>query len=293
MSLHRVKHRIKFTAVLLWLLTAAFALAQDAEAPAVPYFQSAAFNVPVIAGWENQSTAEIAQFHHAAAQAHIRTALVAHSDPQRAAETDLRALLAAEIPAPRYQGKVNLADGTWTALVYALDEAVTASVMARAHEQQSIVISFVESNPAAQVAMLTLAQSDESAVDASPEMAAALAALSAGEPAGLGAPQTVALSSGEWLRQEGAGVQVMGRVFGNDSYVAAAVGAVESLSELANAYNNTLLGFFITPDNSDFLALGLGASFAVLAALLLSWLWRARGVRKDLALLQELQQAGG
>ena len=46
---------------------------------------------------------------------------------------------------------------------------------------------------------------------------------------------------------------------------------------LADAYNRTLLGFFITPDNSRYLALGLAATFVILGLLVLgSLFWRER-----------------
>ena len=85
--------------------------------------------------------------------------------------------------------------------------------------------------------------------------------------------------------------QAAGSVFGNDSYIALRQGAPGDLAALADAWQRTALGFFITPDNSLYLALGLAVSFAILGMLMLSWLWRGRQINKDLAMLRELAEA--
>lgn len=256
------------------------------EEPTVPYFQSAAFNAPIPAGWQDQSRADIAQFYQAAAQATIRTRIVPAGDVADVVEQDLQAWLGRPVDSAVYQGKVNLADGTWMSLVYQIDDDTTASVMARPNENGVIVISFVEAHPAAKIIMLTIAQADQN--DAQTEMTAALQTFDVSDRADLSEPQTLSLSSGEWLLQSSAAVAVMGRAVGNDSYIALAEGVIESLPELANAYHSSLLGFYITPDTSPFLWLGLAAVFGILGILLFSFVWRRRGLQKELVLIQTL-----
>lgn len=281
-----MRQTTRLAAVLLWtFLTTCSLLAQDET---VPYFQSPAFNAPILEGWEDQSSESIAQFYQPTAQASIRTRVIAANSAVTAAEQDLQAWLGNPVEAPIYQDKVNLADGTWTALIYQIDEDTTASVMARAHETDVIVISFVEAHPAARIIMVTIAQADGAQDDAQTEMAAVLETFSIAGRADLSEPQTVTLPSGEWLLQAGETAAVMGRVFGNDSYLAIAEGDVDNLPELANAYHTSLLGFFVTPDNSDFLRLGLAALFGILGVLLFSFFWRGRNVQKELALVQAL-----
>ena len=276
----------RLAAALLWtFLTTCSLLAQDET---VPYFQSTAFNAPILEGWEDQSSESIAQFYQPTAQASIRTRVIAANSAVTAAEQDLQAWLGNPVEAPIYQDKVNLADGTWTALVYQINADATASVMARANETDVIVISFVEDHPAARIIMVTIAQADGAQDNAQTEMAAALETFSIAGRADVSEPQTVTLPSGEWLLQAGETAAVMGRVFGNDSYLAIAEGDVDNLPELANAYHTSLLGFFVTPDNSDFLRLGLAALFGILGVLLFSFFWRGRNVQKELALVQAL-----
>ena len=260
------------------------------EEPTVPYFQSAAFNAPIPTGWQDQSRAGIAQFYQAAAQATIRTRIVPSGDVAGAVEQDLQAWLGSPVDSPVYQGKVNLADGTWRALVYQIGDDATASVMARPNETGIIVISFVEAHPTARIIMLTIAQAEAEQDDAQTEMAAALQTFNISGRADLSEPQTLTLPSGEWLLQSHAATAVMGRAVGNDSYIALAEGVIESLPELADAYHSSLLGFYITPDTSAFLWLGLAAVFGILGILLFSFVWRRRGLQKELVLIQALTQ---
>ena len=132
--------------------------------------------------------------------------------------------------------------------------------------------------------MLAIAtRSDESAADASGEIATAIDRL-LDPPATLERQESLALPSGEWTEcLSGRCVHTaMGMVFGNDSFIALAESAAEPLPALADAYNRTLLGFFITPDNSPYLALGLAATFIILG-LLIAWqsvLARARAAER-------------
>ena len=283
-----MKTSITLLTLALALLTIGAAFAED---PRAPYYQSRAFNVPILEGWDDQSGEGFAQFHLAEAQATIRTTTRALSDPIAAAEAELAMLTGLRVPQPTYSGKVNLADGTWHVLVYDLEDETTASLMARTADDRVAIISLVERDPAARTAMLTLARSDASHEDASREMILAADALSETLPSYLAQEESVVLPSGEWALYAGEGMTVMGMVFGNDSYVALQHGAQDDLAALADAYNRTLLGFFITPDNSHYLALALAVVFVILGTLVGSLFWRERSMRKDLAVLEELARA--
>lgn len=283
-----MKFTIAIATFFLALVGVGAARAQDETIKTAAYFQSRAFNTPILEGWEDQSSDDIAQFHLAEASATIRTAMIKASDPVKAAEAELAALTGIKASPPVYRDKVNLADGTWTNLVFELDAETTASVMARIAGERIAVISFVERDPAARTVLLTLAQADDALDEASPEIGGALEAMAGISLADLSRTESVALPSGEWVSFAGDGAQAMGMVFGNDSYVALQMGAPGDLATLAEAWNRALLGFFITPDNSGYLALGLAAAFAILGMLVGSLFWRERVMRKDLALLEAL-----
>ncbi len=282
-----MKPAITIAALLCALLTIGLVSAQDDEAK-TPYFQSRSFNAPILAGWENQSGEDFAQFHWAEASATIRTAIVPLDDISDAVGADLSEAFGIAVGQPIYRDKVNLADGTWSALVYDVDEATTASVMARLASAGTLVISFVEQDPAARIALLTMAQTDDALDDPTPEIAIAVESIAGRSLSELTRAESVLLPSGEWTVYAGEAMSAMGMVFGNDSYIALREGAPGDLAALADAWNRTLLGFFITPDNSQYLALGLAVVFVILGALVGSLFWRERGLRKDLALLEQL-----
>lgn len=287
----------RFLLALVWAVITVFGVIahdgeEDEEEHVIPYFQSQTFNVPVLDGWENQSTSEIAQFYHADTQATVRTAIVNTGDSIVGAQQDLETFLGHEVDDPIYNDKVNLADGTWAVLVYQVDDTTTASAMARQNEGRTFVISFIESNPDAKVFMATIAHTDDSnAGDPTLEIATAVETFTTASVDDLTAPETMVLPSGEWTMQTHSDdVSAMGWIFGNDSYLAVADGSIDNLTDLANAYNTTLLGFFITPDNGGYLILGLVASLGTLLILVFSIFWRARNLEKDLAVIQQLVQ---
>lgn len=278
-------------AILLSLLLMAGGASANDEQATVPYYRTGAFNAPIPAGWANESSADFAQFELAEAQATIRTALVSAADSLAAARGELSDLLGQDINQPVYDGKVNLADGTWRALVFDLDDATTASVMARRNETDFAVITFVERNPAARTLMLAITQADDSRDDADPEIATAAEALAGISLERLDSVEVTDLPSGAWRLFRRPALTAMGMVFGNESYVALQEGEPGDLAALADAWNRALLGFFITPDNSRYLALGLAVVFLILGILVFSLSWRARGYERDLALIQQLAQA--
>ncbi|MCY3832596.1 MAG: hypothetical protein OXG85_06240 [Chloroflexi bacterium] len=275
-------------AVLIVALLALGIASAEGDEESVPYVQASGFNAPVLEGWADLSTDEIAQFHLAEAEATIRTALAAGADPPAAARSHLADWLGSEIGEPAYSDKVNLADGTWHSLVFDIDAATTASVMARQDDANVVLISFVETSPDARTIMLTLAQADDALDNATPEIGLALDRMAGLELDQLDEAGIVDLPSGEWQVYERDGLSAMGMVFGNDSYVALQDGAPADLARLADAWNRTLLGFFITPDNSLYLALGLIATFGILGLLILSYFWRSRSIQRDLAMLNAL-----
>lgn len=281
-----------YISLVLILISTGVVLAQDDQST-VPYIQTASFNLPLLEGWENQRGDAFAQFHFAEAQASIRAALLELPDPIAAAAADLSRAFGIEPGSPLYQDKVNLADGTWHVLLYEPDDVTSASVMARRAEAQSVVISFVESDPEMRVLMLTIAQSGDARGDAAAEIDQALSLLATKSAADLTEQTVFSLPSGQWTGLAGDGFFALGMAFGNDSYIAIGEGETSNLPMLADAYNRTVLGFFITPDNSAYLALALTASFAILALLILSFFWRSRNIQKDLQLIESLHQAGG
>ena len=282
-----MKLRMTIFVSLLLALAAVFTSAQDE----MPWFQSADFNVPVLQGWDDQSKDGAAIFNLASAQATIRTAMATGSDVESVAVNDVSNWLGARLGEAVYSGKVNLADGTWLSQAYDVDNQRSVSIMARQAGDRVIVISFLESDPSARTLMLTIAQADDSLDKPAPEIDKTLQSLTPLRLDDLQDAGIVSMPGGEWSLYEGESAQAAGSVFGNDSYIALREGAPGDLATLADAWRRTVLGFFITPDNSLYLALGLAASFAILALLVGSFIWRERSLQKDLDMLAQLESA--
>lgn len=279
---------IGIVALICALLTTGLVASEDGEDTTTAYYQSRAFNAPIFAGWDDQSGEDFALFHLAEAEATIRTAIAPLDDINAAAVAELSEAFGIDVGQPIYQGKVNLADGTWSVLVYDYGEETTASVMARLAGAGAVVISFIERDPAARTALLTVAQADDALDDPTPEIAIAFQSITGRALSELSRAESILLPSGEWTVYTAEDMSAMGMIFGNDSYVALQEGAPGDLAALADAYNRTLLGFFITPESSHYLALALAVVFVILGALVGSLFWRERSLRKDLALLERL-----
>ncbi len=279
------------TTILLALLALALAGWTSAQAE-MPYFQSADFNVPILVGWQNQSVDGVAQFHQPSAAVTIRATMTAGADAQAAAAADLAGWLGlANLAAPVYSGKVNLADGTWHVLAHDIDAERSASQLARQAGDRFIVITFLESEATSRTLMLAIAQADEMLDTAEPEIDSALQQLTQLRLDDLEAAGAFELPGGDWLVFQNETAQAAGSIFGNDSYIALREGPPGDLASLADAWRNMLLGFFITPDNSLYLGLGLAVSLLILAALMGSFAWRARALQKDLTMIEQLESA--
>ena len=279
---------IKSALALILALAGGFAIAQDE----LPYFQSADFNVPVLQGWDDQSADGAAIFHLPAVHATIRAAMAAGGDVESVAVADVTDWLGARLGEAVYGGKVNLADGTWLSQAYDVDEARSVSIMARQAGNRVVIISFLESDPSARTLTLTIAQADDALDTPAPEIDSALQTATPLRMQDLEEAGVVSMPGGEWSLYEGESAQAAGSIFGNDSYIALREGAPGNLATLADAWRRTVLGFFITPDNSLYLALGLAATFAILALLVGSFAWRARSLHKDMDMLAQLESSG-
>lgn len=283
---------IRVTVIVLCLLLISGGAGGSDHDETVPYLRTGGLNVPVLAGWENQSTDEFAQFFLAEYKATIRAAILSLEDPLAAAQAELASRLDVETGPPVYSGKVNLADGTWQVAIFEPDAETSASFMARRVGERAVVISFIERDESNRILMLTMAQEGEARGSAHGELVAATDLLMSPLLGEHGSVSEVALSSGTWVLYPGAGHTRTGMVFGNDSFMALATGPIGvEIVTLADAFFTVLLGFFITPDNSGYLALGLAVVFAILGGLVLSFGWRARNLEKDAALIQQLAQA--
>ncbi len=268
---------------------------EETEEDTVSYVQHPYFNVPKLYNWEEKSTDTLAQFVYLDFPAQIQTIAV---------ETDKvdvgikRAVLEAtdiEVDTATYEGRVNLADGTWNLRVFQPDEVTTISAMGQVRDNLTYVISFIESSPDSNMQMLILRNEEDGEEDPTPAMREILSQFTQLDAESEPEDTTVHdLPSGEWAQftfnVDDTPISILGMVFGNHTYLTFAQGDIEQAPEMSNAFNTTVLGFFVTSDNTEFLYLALAVSFGLLILFGLSLWYRANNLRKDVQVIQQLAE---
>lgn len=296
--------------VLLMLLLAGTTFAQpepqttpeatDEEAlPVIAYFQTYAFNVPVLTGWTNQSAGNVALFTHDDFNASIRVEdVITTSIAQQGIQQALEARFGDALPdEPAFTNTVNLGDGAWVQMIYQLSTGETVSAFANARNNRTYVITFSEENPEADTYMLIVQREEDEGMETS--VLQAIQTLIDPDFTYEGVMvDTVTLpdSTREWTRYEydsatAGTITALGYGFGRAVYTTISTKDDGDALALAQAFSTIHLGFFTTPDNIVYLFVGLVTTFVILGVLIFSMMWRWRGARQDLALLEQLRDA--
>jgi len=105
----------------------------------------------------------------------------------------------------------------------------------------------------------------------------------------------VELSNGTWLRQEyndieGEAVSVLGQLRGNTTFVVIEQGEANKIERVNKAFYTVLFGFFVTPESTSYLYMGLATVFGFAGLLILSMVVRYRNALKDTELIRQLAQ---
>lgn len=302
---------MKFSAhrliILFVLLLVAIGVAAQGETEdeenVIPYFQSSTgFDVPILGeGWENLSDERNANFVNDDLNAGIYVTSIDTLDVEEAILTALGQLFPNDFPAPRYSGRVGLLNGTWRQEVRTIDDTSISS-FALLRSDQTYVVTLFETDPNYDIAALIVrtpvdnaGTEDAPAPDVLDGIAAGLVLLD-----GVGVDELVEPESVTTITEPSTWTQVTyptnatplnvyGYQFRNYTYLGSVRGDMESIAAL-DAWKTTMLGFFLTPSNKEYLYLGLAASFGIFAVLILSIVWRYRNARKDYELVQQLSE---
>lgn len=278
-------------------------MAQDEaeeELPEIEVFRSSAgYNVPVVAldGWDNQSEGGTALFVNEALNATINVVSVNTLDDEEAIDTAIADLTNADLPEePFYTGRVGLLNGTWTQTIYQFDDT-TISSLALVRSRSTFVVTLIEEAPDYDAYQLIIrtpqAENDEGELVADFEggvtEAATTLALFSGDPTTITSPE---LPGGEWLEFQYEDGAIVGFEFDDTSYTYTMqiVGETAGAEDIAQAFDSVFLGFFITPNNDEFLYLGLAVSLGIFVLLIGSFVWRYRNAQKDLQLVEQLAE---
>lgn len=306
------RHLLVFVLVLLmW----GPARAQEATAPAlpeVPYFSaqntSARFNVPVPAGWADQSTANRAYFVNGDLNAEI-VALALQDVPEAREDTPvsreiaIRTALAQVLPAApspdlvaRHSADISLSNGRWTFALYTLPDDTDVTGFAQTRPNATYILLYINRAPGDFFMLAVQPERTDAGYDVQTGIALALGALypTAGE---IQATDTVELSNGTWTRDTYAPFNdqplvAIGQARGDAVYVVVENGAENLLQNANKIFFTTFFGWFVTPFNDSYLLLGLGAVAVLMIGLVASFGLRYLNLRRDLSLVRTLHESG-
>lgn len=290
--------RKSFLLLLMMLAVVPFVSAQDeaeTEGATIPYFQTGIMNVPVPqTGWVDQSEGDVALFVNEDLSATIRVQPVEDTLlVEEAISLALAPLLDEDLPEPVFEGRVALNTGNWYQQHYEMgDTSITAAATLRG--DRTFVILFWEDNPDYQVVhfIQRTPLTDSSEADFPDAIAAAEVALGgedfSQEP---DTTEEVSLISGNWsLLMYPDGQQLYAVEDGSVTYATLVTGEAVDSAQLADGFFTVFEGFFTTPDNSEFLLLGLAFFAIAMGGLLVSFWLRYRGARKDMAVVEQLAE---
>lgn len=296
---------------LFWLLLLALAVpfmvahaAEEDEAdaeplPVFPYYTSsdegARFNIPIPPGWQDVSTTEQyarLQIPGSAELGDIYTVAVLETD------ADAAALLAFSEINPDWQGEqigegsLRLDGLTWAQRLYDLGDDGTATAFLQNRDDVTFALIFHNPNPDADFYMLA-GTTDVDDEDGAAVLQAELAALypTVSDEPDDEAP--VELSNGTWIQATySAGddtIHTLRQARFGVVYMVIERGDGRLLEQVNKSLFTVLFGFFVTPENDDYLNLGIASVFALLALLIGSMWLRHRNLEKDVKLLAQLQ----
>lgn len=265
--------------------------------PPIPYFVAEntgrKFNVPVPFDWENVSTdPNIAHFAHPNGLGNIYSLPVDSQAPQSAAETAIKRILGDISLTARYSGQFQLDGNDWGKFAFTSElGTITAFTQTR---DEAVYVLFYH-YPKTDHEFYFMAQNvleDESS------QAGVLSALSTLYPEIPETPQTetiVPLSNGDWTRQTyaigEAQIVTLWQRRGGVVYITVENGDGAVVDGVNKALFTSLFGFFITPQNTPYLWLGLAVVFGIAGIFILSLFLRHRGLTRDEALVQELTKS--
>jgi hypothetical protein len=296
-----MKYWIRAAAVFaLLVLTVVLHAQEDAEElPEIPYFRaSSSFNVPVLQleGWQNQSTPDDALFVNDALSAQIHVTAVRTLVDVEAIQTVVASLYDGEIGEPLRESRIGISNGTWTQQVFSADDtSISSFALVSVSSDKTFVVTLIEDSPDYNAHYLAIRspQIDAETTDFAGGIDLAVQTL-LGEGSSfelvdhsdltvLGLP-----SAQNQYSTANSELSVFAQEFDDITYATISTGDIESATQLGEAMETVFLGFFITPDNSDYLYMGLAVVAIIFGALIGSMWLRYRNVQKDMALVEEL-----
>lgn len=292
--------------LLLGLLLAlpVLVLAQDeteTDEPVIAYFQAdTGFNVPVLGdNWERETASDSILYVDATTQGNMFVNTVRTLDDSEAIATTIEAIVSEPVGEPVFDERIGLLNGTWTQRHYVVgDTSISAFALVRS--DRTFVVTFWENSSDYDMRFVIVrvpTQTDDNGDTISPEIQTGIdLALEATGNEFSTEPDAVEfldIDGDAWLRvtypTDATPFNALGYQFRDFTYTALVRGELtDPMLQNADDLERLILGFFITPDNINFLYLGLGASAAIFLALIVSMWLRYRNAQEELKLVEQI-----
>lgn len=292
-----MNYRLLLIALLLLLPT--LASAQEDE-PDIAYLRlSSNFSVPEIRGWDIVAENETVLFSREDIDAQIYVRIVDTLDTSLAIDAAIADLnqIIIETDEPIAEGRIGRNNGTWNYRIFQdADTSVTAYALLQSN--QVYVVLFAEESPEYQAYHLairssinepTISQLNTTITTASNEAIASILNTDfTDEPS---ATRNPVEDNSRWLEATYENdITTASYLFDGIVYVTIVEGNPNITAELSDAFDSVFLGFVITPDNSEFLYLGLAFSAIIILALIGSMALRYQNIKKDLLVVEQLAE---
>jgi len=252
------------------------------------------FNVPIpdTAGWVNRSTDELAHFQNTALGADIYVTALDGTDLSASIVAVLNDLLDEPTLEIVTESEVNLGGTRWLQQLYTLPDGRDITAFGGLRDTDDIyVLTYVNSVPDVDYSMLVV-QQDDANIEAG--ISIVLTQLDINAEAVPDREDMITLSNGDWLQQvyEREDVRLLAQQRpGNATYVVVERNGDGTLLEGVNKqFFTVFLGFFVTPNNDQYLWLGISVSALLVLGLIATFVTRRRNLKKDIALIQQLRE---
>lgn len=281
---------------LLLLMIGSSAAAQEAEPtelPVIPYYTSSEqFNIPIPSGWSQISNTSVAELAYPDVDGAIYTIAVEADDAQSAfdaAITEIAPEIETEL---RLTGEITLDGLDWYKSLYDIAGGGNITVFIQQRETDYYAILFINRNPEIDLYMLAI---KEEAEGVGVDVSSALNELYPDVELTPAGSHEVELSNGTWTRSDyelpnGEELHTLHQIRFNTTYIIVERGNGETLDTVNKALFTVLFGFFVTPQNSDYLILGIVIGLGLVIGLIISMILRYRSLQKDEQLIETLKQ---
>lgn len=289
-----------FIIILALLLTPILVFAQDGEAETeeIAYLRlNSNFSVPELISWDISTENETVLFSREDIQAQIYIRIVDTLNTAEAIDlafADLELSLGDAV----LEGSIGRNNGTWNYKLYSEgDMSITAYALLKSNQVYVVLFSEESTDYDAYHLAIRSANNDPSTAVEISEAINPVAievitlVLDADFSGEADSTRNPVADNARWIEASYSNdIMTASYLFDGIVYVTAVQGESDIAAELSDAFDTVFLGFVITPDNGEFLRLGLIFSAVIMLTLLGSMFLRYQNLKKDLLVIEQLAE---